>query len=445
MRYATRIEDTDILMMTSAFSVSTSSVCKTLVGKMSSSKLFQIPVPRFRLFGTFTPDNVNARWISYLYSEGSPSWRSICNSCGHLLHVVVFLHFELTWLSRSLRERLPLITPHWPLYLKLLMWLQETSIFASLRKEDLMFGIRPSLREIRRRLSSSIPKRPCSGTCRYTETVYSESSGQTQSELDVQTSRFLLNFDTDRRLQTSKTFSRRPEESLFMTSYVKHRTAWAQSSWLLRLRYERTETDTWIRWCTAARRGDLSGKCFDQCSFECIDFQVLSQNIASLTKPHAWKTCREKGRNCKFPFVTKRKKITSWRSADLVFAPDVPRNQCSAFTLLPMKTATLWRMKTNRAGDCAKIGVRFLSSRIEGERHHCHETILRYVQKSSWWHTFGNRQKWIWPQKKGIGSGPWWDSVLPLQVRCRLVLSVSLQRIHTRDWGWPSSSAICRQ
>ena len=70
-------------------------------------------------------------------------------------------------------------------------------------------------------------KRPCSGTCRYTETDYSESSGQTHSELDVQTSRFLFNFETVRRLQTSKTFSRRPEERLFVTSCVKHRTAWA--------------------------------------------------------------------------------------------------------------------------------------------------------------------------------------------------------------------------
>ena len=28
------------------------------------------------------------------------------------------------------------------------------------------------------------------------------------------------------------------------------------------------------------------------------------------------------------------------------------------------------------------VGVRFFEARIEGERHHCHETILRYVQKA---------------------------------------------------------------
>ena len=28
------------------------------------------------------------------------------------------------------------------------------------------------------------------------------------------------------------------------------------------------------------------------------------------------------------------------------------------------------------------IGVLFFEARIEGERHHCHETILRYVQKA---------------------------------------------------------------
>ena len=55
----------------------------------------------------------------------------------------------------------------------------------------------------------------------------------------------------------------------------------------------------------------------------------------------------------------RRKRTTPWQSADLVFTLGAPRNQCSAFTLLPMKTAILWKTRKNRAGVCANIGARF--------------------------------------------------------------------------------------
>ena len=128
----------------------------------------------------------------------------------------------------------------------------------------------------------------------------------------------------------------------------------------------------------------------------------------------------------------KRKKITSWQSPDLVFARGVPRNQCSAFTLFPMKTTTLWRMKTNRAGGCTNIGVRFLRRALKASvttamRLFC-VTFRRLLMTYVWKSTEMNLTT-----KKGIRSGSWWDSVLPLQERWRLGLSVSLQRIHTRD------------
>ena len=44
-----------------------------------------------------------------------------------------------------------------------------------------------------------------------------------------------------------------------------------------------------------------------------------------------------------------------------------------------MRTVTLWRMKTNQAGDSEYRG-RISEARVEGERHHCQETILLYVQ-----------------------------------------------------------------
>ena len=57
------------------------------------------------------------------------------------------------------------------------------------------------------------------------------------------------------------------------------------------------------------------------------------------------------------PFLDTGKKTVRWRSADLDFVLGVPRNQCSAFTLLPIKTAISWKTKTNQAGYFVNIGV----------------------------------------------------------------------------------------
>ena len=94
-------------------------------GKDEFLQAIQVLAPRFRLFGTFIPGNENA--------EGS----AICihrNFCLRMLlwhlgrdHVVrvqsgrqspviVNVHFEPELTLRRLRERLRLITPHWPSY-----------------------------------------------------------------------------------------------------------------------------------------------------------------------------------------------------------------------------------------------------------------------------------------------------------------------------------------
>ena len=71
-----------------------------------------------------------------------------------------------------------------------------------------------------------------------------------------------------------------------------------------------------------------------------------------------------------------------WRNADLDFAFGAPRNQCSAFTLLPTKTAILWKTKMNQAGDYVSMVCTIFQARVEGQRHHHYENILRYVQKA---------------------------------------------------------------
>ena len=82
------------------------------------------------------------------------------------------------------------------------------------------------------------------------------------------------------------------------------------------------------------------GKCFDQWSFECIDFHGLTQIVASLTRERI--TEREAEiRNP--PLDTDGKRQRLGEVADLVFAPGVPRSRCSVFTKLLMKTGAVCR------------------------------------------------------------------------------------------------------
>ena len=73
--------------------------------------------------------------------------------------------------------------------------------------------------------------------------------------------------------------------------------------------------------------------------------------------------------------------IAPGQSAYSVFAIGAPRNQCSAFTPLLMKTVTLLKTKTNLAGGYVNIGVQSLWRALKA-KHHCHETLLRYLQKA---------------------------------------------------------------
>ena len=61
-----------------------SSVSKKFMGKMSFSKLFRYWPPRFRLYGTFISNNVNAGGLTIcIHEDLFPLW-SNCNTCGYL-------------------------------------------------------------------------------------------------------------------------------------------------------------------------------------------------------------------------------------------------------------------------------------------------------------------------------------------------------------------------
>ena len=166
--------------------------------------------------------------------------------------------------------------------------------------------------------------------------------------------------------------------------------------------YRNRHLGTLVRCCEA---WDPVGECFDPNSFECIDFHALSQIIASLTRESL---AEREAETCNLPW-TQTENTMPWRSADLDFALGVPRNQCSASTPLPMKTAILWKTKMNQAGDYVNIGVQSFGARVDGERHrHC-ENILRYVQKAPddiRWELDKNEFDELMATKKESAPGP---------------------------------------
>ena len=80
-----------------------------------------------------------------------------------------------------------------------------------------------------------------------------------------------------------------------------------------------------------------------------------------------------------------------------------------------------------QAEGCVNFEVRFLRPRVEGERHHCHETILRYVRKAP------DDISWEIDHKEESAPGP--DGIPCGLYRCagRVGFSILKQRVQTCD------------
>ena len=99
-------------------------------GKDEFLQAIQVLAPRFRLFGTFLPDNENAGGSAIcilrnlLPDDVIVTHVVTCQGRDHLLNirserhslVIVDVHFEPELTLRRLRGRLGLIHPHWPAY-----------------------------------------------------------------------------------------------------------------------------------------------------------------------------------------------------------------------------------------------------------------------------------------------------------------------------------------
>ena len=92
-------------------------------------------------------------------------------------------------------------------------------------------------------------------------------------------------------------------------------------------------------------------KCYDPISFECIDFHVLSQISASLTRENLAEREAEIGN---LPW-TQTEKDNALAKCMQTWTPRLACQETDM--LLPMKMAILWKTKTNLAGDHVNIGV----------------------------------------------------------------------------------------
>ena len=99
-------------------------------GKDEFLQAIQVCCLRFRLYGTFRPGNANAGGSAIrIHKDPLPDVAVVthvvtCQGRDHIVNVrsgcrnlvVINVHFEPELTLRSLRERLRLITPHWPQY-----------------------------------------------------------------------------------------------------------------------------------------------------------------------------------------------------------------------------------------------------------------------------------------------------------------------------------------
>ena len=173
--------------------------------------------------------------------------------------------------------------------------------------------------------------------------------------------------------------------------HVRHRTAWEPSSWSLPLLCGLTGTwhlGTLIHCCEA---WEPVRQCFDQNSFECIDFHGLSQILASLTRE---RLSEEKLRINHFIRHRRKRqrlgKVQIWSSRLALRKTEALSPRCYQRE----DGHPLENDNENESGRrLCEYWCTIFQVRVESERHHCLETILSYAQRapdSICWEIDGN-------------------------------------------------------
>ena len=119
------------------------------------------------------------------------------------------------------------------------------------------------------------------------------------------------------------------------------------------------------------------GQCFDQCSFECTDLQGLSQIIASLTRQ---RNAEREAEICNLPW-TQTEKDNALANYRLGLRGWRTKKEMLCLHAVDEDGHTLENEDESGRRPC-EYWSKIFEARVEGERHHCHETILGYVQKA---------------------------------------------------------------
>ena len=147
------------------------------------------------------------------------------------------------------------------------------------------------------------------------------------------------------------------------------------------------------------------GTCFDQCSFECIDFHGVSLIIASLTRKRI--AVRETEiRILPWTQTEKENALAKCRLGLRAWRTKKPTLCLHAVTgedghLLESEDDSGMRLRTCRC--------KMFEARVEGEQHHCYETILEYIQQAPddiLWEICKNEFDELMAQKRILLSAP---------------------------------------
>ena len=169
-----------------------------------------------------------------------------------------------------------------------------------------------------------------------------------------------------------------------------------------------------------------AGNCIDPYSFECIFFYRLSQIIANLTRERiaeleteihnlSWKQTEKDNALAKC-----RLGLRAWCSKKPVPCIHAVADENGQ----PIEN------EDESGRRLCDYWEKVFEARVEGERHHCHETILRNVQKApdEWW--------------EGICSRAWWDPIQYL-VCGRIGFSVLVSCVQACARGWRCPRSFC--
>ena len=185
-------------------------------------------------------------------------------------------------------------------------------------------------------------------------------------------------------------------------------------------------------------------KCFDPISFECIDFDGLSQIIASLSRENLAEREAEIG-NLSWTQTEKDNALAKSRLGLRAWRAKKPMLGLHAVT--DEDGHPLENEDESGRRLCEYWGTIF-QARVEGQRHHHYENILRYVQKAPdniRWEIDKNEFDELMAAKKESAPGPDGISYSLYRYAGCIGFAGSVQRKQTCAGGWYNPCIICRK